>query len=328
MNWKKIFCFKSNSHSISIPVEKIGNIPLRDTSICCGPDNYYYLTGTIPPFFGDNRGIKIWKSQDLKNWTDLGIVWQYGESPWHAPYRAQKKSLWAPEIHYLKETFWLTYSMPGWDGTGKTSGSGLLKSLSGKAEGPYIDMHPNERLGDEIDASLFQDDDGEVYFVWHCGKIARMNKEMTRFAENYTLLETISIDSDPNHHSGLCATIFGSNSYQHVGFEGGFLFKRKGIYYLACADSCNGRYSCYIATSSSVLGPYSDRYEAIPHGGHNMFFQDFQGMWYSTYFGSDKYAPWQEKPGIIPIEFGNDDRIYLLKDGKKDAPHSNGIKQD
>ena len=29
-------------------------------------------------------------------------------------------------------------------------------------------------LGDEIDASLFEDDDGAVYFLWHSGKIARM----------------------------------------------------------------------------------------------------------------------------------------------------------
>jgi hypothetical protein len=72
---------------------------------------------------------------------------------------------------------WFTYSLPGWDGSARTSGCGLLKSTSGKPEGPYVDVQPNERIGDEIDASLFEDEDGTVYFLWHSGKIARMTKK-------------------------------------------------------------------------------------------------------------------------------------------------------
>ena len=118
--------------------------PLRDTSICRGPDGLWYLTGTVEPFWGFNEGIKLWKSPDLTNWTALGFVWKYGASPWHRKFLEAKKPLWAPEVHYLKGTFWLTYSMPGWDGTAKTSGSGLLKSTNGKPEGPYTDMQPAE----------------------------------------------------------------------------------------------------------------------------------------------------------------------------------------
>ena len=145
----------------------------------------WYLTGTIPPFWPYNQGIKIWRSRDMISWEPLGMVWRYGSSPWHKKFLEAKKPLWAPEIHYLKGTFWLTYSMPGWDGTAKTFGSGLLKSLSGRREGPYQDVQPAERLGDGIDASLFQDDDGAVYFLWHSGKIARMKDDMSGLAEPY-----------------------------------------------------------------------------------------------------------------------------------------------
>ena len=145
-----------------------------------------------------------------------------------------KKPLWAPEIHYIKGTFWLTYSMPGWDGTAKTSGSGLLKSTTGKPEGPYDDVQPDERLGDEIDASLFEDDDGAVYFLWHCGKIARMKPDMSGLAEPYRWLKTTDADPNPKHHSELCAGIFGKDSFDHVGYEGMFLFKAGGRYYLCC----------------------------------------------------------------------------------------------
>ena len=116
-------------------------------------------------------------------------------------------------------------------------------------------------------------------------------------------------DPNPAHHSGLCAGIFGKDSFDHVGYEGMFLFKANGRYYLGCSDSYEGRYSCMISVSDKLFGPYSQRYEALPHGGHNMFFRDDAGQWWSTYFGSDGGAPWQEKPGLLPIHFAPDGRI-------------------
>lgn len=289
---------------------RLMDMPLRDTSICRGTDGVWLMTGTVEPFWSYNEGIKVWKSKDLKDWEPLGFVWKYGKSPWHKKYLEAKKPLWAPEIHYLKGTYWLTYSLPGWDGTGKTSGCGLLKSTTGKPEGPYVDMQPEDRIGDEIDASLFQDDDGTVYFLWHCGKIARMKPDMSGLAEPYHWLKTTTSDVIKSHHSGLCAGIFGANSHDHVGFEGAFMFKANGLYYLDCSDSIEGRYSCMIATSSNLYGPYSARYEAIPHGGHNMFFKDDKGQLWSTYFGSDGGAPWQERPGMLPVELGGDGKLH------------------
>ncbi|MDR3690314.1 MAG: family 43 glycosylhydrolase [Fimbriimonas sp.] len=296
----------------SLPgLRKLMDSPLRDPSICRAPDGYYYLTGTVEPFYGFNEGIKVWKSKDLVDWAPLGFVWKYGTSPWHKPYLEKSISLWAPEIHYLRGTFWLCYSMPGYDGTAKTSGCGLLKSVSGKAEGPYIDMHPNDRLGDEIDASLFEDTDGRVYFLWHSGKIARMTDDMTALAEPYHWLRTRVPDMDPHHHSGLCEKIFGKGSFDHVGYEGMFLVKANGRYYLDCSDMINGRYSCMIAESTSIYGPYDARYEAIPHGGHNTFFQDEKGHWWSTFFGSDESAPWSERPGILPVHFDKKGHVTM-----------------
>jgi beta-xylosidase len=295
-------------------LRKLMDTPLRDTSICRGPDGTWCMTGTVEPFYGFNEGIKVWKSPDLTNWTGLGFVWKYGASPWHKPYLEKRKSLWAPEIHFLKGTFWLTYSMPGWDGPTfekmqKTSGSGLLRSTSGKPEGPYEDMQPSERLGDEIDASLFQDDDGTVYFLWHSGKIAKLKPDMSGFAEPYRWLKPTSADPNPRHHSGLCANIFGKGSFDHVGYEGMFIFKANGRYHLCCSEIFEGRYSCAISTSTNLFGPYGERYEALPHAGHNTFFKDDQGQWWSTYFGSDGQAPWQERPGVLPIEFDAADRV-------------------
>jgi len=294
-------------------LRKLMDTPIRDPSICRGPDGVYYLTGTSEPFWGFNNenGIRVWKSNDLVTWEPLGTVWRYGESPWHEPYLKVKKPIWAPEIHYMKGTFWITYSIPGWranDPRGtdaKNSGCGLLKSTSGKAEGPYVDVQPGERMGDEIDASLFEDDDGKVYFLWHSGKIALMKPDMSGLAEPYRWLRTTTTDPEPKHHSGLCAGIFGKGSFDHVGYEGMFLFKEKGVYYLCCSDMIDGRYSCVVSTSMSIYGPYGERYEAIPHGGHNSFFRDDKGQLWSTYFG----PPHGERASILPVHFDDKGRI-------------------
>ncbi len=162
----------------------------------------------------------------MRVWERLGMVWMYEESAWHRRHLAAKRPLLAPEIHYLKGTFWLrTVCLAGIPDSG---GRGLLRSTSGKAQGPYEDVQPSERLGDAIDVSLFQDDDGAVYFLWHSGKIARIKDDMSGLAGPYRLVHTTSADPDTHHHSPLCAKIFGAESYNHIGFEGAYLFKAKG----------------------------------------------------------------------------------------------------
>lgn len=302
----------SNEPEHGIPeVIKLLDVPLRDTAICRDSEGTWYMTGTVEPFWAYNKGICVWKSTDLKKWTSLGMVWEYGDCPWHERFRKAGKPLWAPEIHYIKDTFWLTYSLPMIEKDGTvTSGSGLLKSKTGKAEGPYEEVSPDAPLGDEVDASLFQDDDGTVYYLWHCGKIAKMNEDMTAFAEVPKLLETTEEDSDPAHHSGLCGGIFKkTKSHNHVGFEGAFLFKHDGMYYLSCSEVFHGRYSCTIARSKNIYGPYSKRYEALPHAGHNMFFKDDKGEWCSSFFGSGKTPIWTERPGYFPISIDKDGTV-------------------
>jgi beta-xylosidase len=169
-------------------------------------------------------------------------------------------------------------------------GCGLLKSTSGKAEGPYEDVKKDGPLTPNIDASLFVDDDGKVYFVWQNGMIARLNDNMTDLAEK------------PRHLKPANA--------KEVGFEGAFLFKAGKKYILTCASfERAGRYDCMAAASDSLMGPYGDRYLAVPHGGHNMFFRDKEGQWWSTLFGSDQWAPVKERAAILRVTIDAAGRI-------------------
>lgn len=271
-------------------LRKLFDSPLRDTSICVGPDRTYYLTGTTghPTWWTVNEGIRVWKSADLTNWQPLGLVWSFEKDvTWQKLAKGNsKRAIWAPEIHYLKGTFWLSYCV-------NTGGTGLLKSTSGKAEGPYVDVKPDSPLTAEIDASLFQDDDGKVYFIYQDGKIARLKDDMSGLAEEPRLLQPAN--------------------FKHVGFEGAFITKVNGRYQLVCAEfnprDGNNAYDCMVASSNTIYGPYGERYLALPHAGHNMLFKDLQGQWWSTFFGSDPKAPWTERPGILPITFGADGRL-------------------
>ena len=268
-------------------VEALFDFPLRDTSICIGHDGAYYLTGTTghPTWWETNAGIRVWRSEDLNDWTPLGLVWSIEEDgTWQKAVRDGRRAVWAPEIHYLKGTYWLAYCMNWPEG-----GTGLLKSVSGLAQGPWRDISPDGPLTDEIDASLFQDDDGAVYFVYQNGKIARMRDDMSGLAEEPRLLQPANADQ--------------------VGFEGAQVFKANGRYYLSCAEFNGPYYDCMIASSDHLDGPWGDAVLAIPHAGHNVFFQDRSGRWMSTYFGNDQAAAIRERPAVLPVVLERDGAV-------------------
>jgi xylan 1,4-beta-xylosidase len=287
------------------PIRPLFDYPMRDVSICLGPDGVYYLTGTTgyPDWWAVTGDIQVWKSPDLKSWTPVAdqprrraIVWNLDrDGTWgkRVPIRdgAPFRPLWAPEIHYLKDTFWITYSIP------LGGGGGLLKSVSGRAEGPYHAVWPKRPLVNEIDLCLFEESDGKVYLVWGAGKIRQLNDDLTNFVGEQTVLRPADADV--------------------IGFEGTFVFKANGKYHITGAefveDPKGGQgndYHCYAAVGDSLLGPYGKKYLAIPHAGHNSFFRDKDSNWWATFFGNDPRAPVFERPAILRIEFGADGRIH------------------
>ncbi|MEI7901190.1 MAG: family 43 glycosylhydrolase [bacterium] len=271
--------------------------PVRDTCVCPGPDGNYYLTGTTgqPTWWNVNEGVRVGKSKDLKKWEALWLVLSIAKDATWQKVKTDKdgkktsdSAVWAPELHYFKGTYWIAYCM-------NYGGTGILKSTSGKPEGPYADIKKDGPLTGEIDASLFADDDGSVYFVWQDGKVARMKEDMSGLAE-------------PPRHVG------------RVGFEGAFIAKINGRYHLISAeftrrDDKTQTYDCMAASSENIYGPYSERYLVLQSGGHNMLFKDRQGQWWSTFFGNDDKAPFKERPAILRVEIGKDNRITPLAGG-------------
>lgn len=127
----------------------------------------------------------------------------------------------------------------------------LLKSTTGKPEGPYKDVC-EKPMTTRIDSSLFVDDDGTVYYVWQDGRIARMKDDMTGFAEEPRRVIQQHFDPEP-----YC--------------EGVFLFKHGGKYHMALAIWTMDEgdhiaysvgsipqkvsYDCVVASADNVYGP-------------------------------------------------------------------------
>lgn len=299
------------------------DVPMQSPAICRAPDGGYLLTGAVTSDkanksdFQNNDGVRLWKSNDLKSWQEIGQVWSIERdatrsptSAWQLKRRVPNPDCWiapdggdfarppgepargmvSPEIRFLKGTYWITYSMNGW-------GCGLLKSVTGKPEGPYEDMGRITPGGGS--ASLFADDpadgaagNGAVYWVMDGGWIARMKDDLNGLAEPPRLL-----------HAKPDAVL--PTSPLPVGRRGAHLFKRKGVYYLTCAE-WTGRTGfpvndTMVATARSVYGPYEHRHLMVAHGGETTVFEGEGGQWYATMSGSDVRAAFRDRPALVPL---------------------------
>lgn len=278
----------------------INNIRLRDTSAIRGGDGAYYLTGTGSDnnAWYHNEGVNLWRSTDLKSWNYVGLIWSFegdgtaAERPWGELHGNPFRAVWAPEFVYLKGNYYFLWGYPG-------KGTKLMKSTTGKPEGPYVNnCADGGNLFGNIDGSLFEDNNGNVYLAYEYGAVVKLKPDLSGF------------DGKVNYVGG--------------GDEGAFLFKRNNKYYLSAAKFMdNGRYSSYVGISDSPTGPFSQWHEAIPSGGHNTYFKDSEGNWWGTFFGNDNQAPWREKPSLLKMAFNSDGTMKPAAD--QSPPKSNAV---
>lgn len=272
-----------------LPIE---GIEIRDPFVFLAPDDKYYLTGTTRreegSFWKETNGIMIWKSDDLKNWESIGKVYDFMENPdnWQKNI-CQTQNTWAPEITYFNDTFWITYS--------PNPSCAVIKSITGKIEGPYVDM--GRYVTNGIDSDFFTDDDGTVYFVYQNGKIAPLKKDGLGFAKD--AVQLLPVDG------------------QQVGYEGAGIIKIMGKYVLYAAEwngdgRADGTYDMMYSVADNLYGPYSPRKLLIPHGGHGCLFKDKNNQIRFTMFGNDRTAPFRRSVGIGSINAKLENNELLL----------------
>lgn len=114
------------------------DVSMRDVSICVGADNNYYMVGSISDnnLGCRNEGVNLWQSANLKDWNYVGLIWSFEgdaattDKAWNNFYNIQFRAVWNTKIRYTEGNYYISFSNP-------IIGSRLLKSSTGKPEGPY-----------------------------------------------------------------------------------------------------------------------------------------------------------------------------------------------
>lgn len=204
--------------------------------------------------------------------------------------------LFAPDVMYRNNRYYLYFCTPDVDYS-----EGVAVSLS--PLGPFYDSKKINTGGyNEIDPTIFIDDDGQAYYYWgqFSLKGAKMKKDM------------IELDLGSIKDSIL-------TQKEHYFHEGSFVFKRNDFYYIVYAHEGrrDNRPTCLgYAMSKSPLGPFSykgviiDNFGCDPEVWNNHgSVAEFNGQWYVFYHRSSHASKVMRRACVEPIYFNEDGTI-------------------
>ncbi len=212
-------------------------------------DGSYYMYTTSDS--ASNAGIPVYKSDDLVNWSKaVGVndgLALIPEDVWGT------KWFWSGDVIEKDGKFYIFY----------TANEHLGVAISNSPLGPFkqdVKRAFHENIN-EIDASVFIDDDGKayIYFVrFNKGNeifVAELSKDLLSMKE-----ETIRLCFRPEQEWE-----FGKNKPQAEVNEGAFMIKHKGLYYLTYTANhfASIDYSVGYAISKTPTGPWK-KYENNP----------------------------------------------------------------
>lgn len=226
-------------------------LTFRDTHII--PDGgRYYAVGTCTPVWGgQNPGVKLYVSDDLRHWTYSHMLidaYALDSTAWY------KDRFWAPEIRKVGTKYLLTFNCQNNGGAGYADverqrhyhACGL--AVADHIEGPYTVVTPDEPLTPfaSNDMSLFQDTDGRVYCFFNNGWTSLHRIYVAELDTLHYRLKEYPVEliaQEPGKWDG-------------AGIEGAHVVKKDGIYYLFYSSWTNG-YAVGYATARHIYGPWT-----------------------------------------------------------------------
>lgn len=233
----------------------------------------------------------IWSTSDMKTWTLHPDIFASKGPGDEVAYNDEL--LYAPDCLRMGDRYHLFYCQDGRNGA-----EGVAEGAS--PSGPF---HHGSRLehADEIDPSVFQDDDGTVYLFWgqFSAKMARMAPGLKSIDES-SLRDSVITERDHHFHEGIQA------------------LKHNGHYYLIYADiSRRGMPTCIgYSMSDRLEGPYEykgviiDNFGCDPHVWNNHgSIVEKDGQWYVFYHRATNGSVCLRKACVEPIRFNADGTI-------------------
>jgi hypothetical protein len=312
------------------PVQRIGrhnleplfDLPIADVSVCKGGDGAWYLTGTVASRkdeggrmkdekadFDNNDGIYLWRSTELDTWTPLGKVWDIDRDggAWQKAYRIPGdnsvrddfcRGVTAPEIHFLDGVYYLAYSING-------RGTGLLRSKTGKAEGPYEDLGRVTAMGES--PSVFDDAAGKRCWLWGKGlQIADLSTSGNAaiIGPARDVFPDIFLPQGTNaaHNSLGLRDVTGPFLFTYYDSEVKRI--RYAMSFSAVTHTWNrANRDAVVVVADKLDGIWKGgAARMIPHGGQTTVFPGPAGDLFATFWGADPSAVWRDRAGIVPME--------------------------
>ncbi|WP_031555612.1 glycoside hydrolase family 43 protein [Parvularcula oceani] len=224
-----------------------------------GPDQMFNITEWL-----------VYSSDDMRNWEEHGPVMKPTDFHWAI------RDAWASEVEEKDGKFYL-YTTVEHDET--DPGKAIGVAVSDSPTGPFVDARGSALVSnsmtkqaahswDDIDPTVFQDDDGTAWLYW--------GNQILYYAK----LEDNMIELDGP------ITAIGIAPYE----EGPWIHKHEDTYYLTYAAidrSVSEDEQIHYATAPSVTGPWTPQ-GMLTGSGENSFTihpgtVEFEGQWYLFY---------------------------------------------
>ncbi|MDV7695614.1 glycoside hydrolase family 43 protein [Chryseobacterium soli] len=257
-----------------------------DPSITRKGNDYYLVNSSFSMF----PGVPIFQSKDLVNWKQVGHVLDR-PSQLKVEKSGVSEGIYAPDIKYnpYNDTFYMVT-------TQIASGIG---NMIVKTKDPTKGWSEVQKLNfDGIDPSIFFDDNGKAYIIH--------NDAPPKGTEQYSGHRVIKIwDYDLEKDQVVAGTdkiiVNGGVdlSQKPIWIEGPHLYKKRGKYYLMCAEGgTGGNHSEVIFVSDSPKGPFipagnnpiltqryfpKDRKDKVDWAGHADLVETPEGDYYGVF---------------------------------------------
>lgn len=267
-----------------------------DPSICLVRKDYYLVNSSFEFF----PGIPIWHSYDLVRWKQIGNVLNRFSQ---LDLRRVKKSdgLGAATIRYHNGTYYLAV-------TESNHGFKNFFVTATNPAGPWSDPIQVDQGG--IDASMFFDDDGKVYF---------QTNRAHQFSDERAIYQS-EIDVKSGKRLTEIKQLWKGSGGSYV--EGPHIYKHAGFYYCLTAEGGTSYgHSVAIARSKSIWGPYQGcpfnpiltnrmSYSGLQGIGHADLFQANDGSWWMVHLGFRPAVDGVHTIGretcLTPVEWNSD----------------------
>lgn len=245
------------------------------------------------------REWKVYSSSDMVNWEDHGAALKVSDFKWASG------DAWAGQCVYHKGKFYWYVSVSHKEKGGKAIGV----AVSNSPTGPFVDaigsalittdMTPRQGDFDDIDPTVFVDDDGQAYMYWGNGKCkyVKLNKDMISFSDSIKYANVPKFGEAP------------------------WLQKIKGKYYLSYSSGLPSTIEYCIGNSPTGPWQYQNRILDVVENcpTSHQAITEFKGRWYLVYHNGALNSGGGFRRSVCIEEFSlnSDGTIPLIKQTKE-----------